>query len=454
LAIRCDPDCRPAGGRFACLVVAAAAACTAAGADGPDVPAEDAAAAEEASDGADGEEEAPSGDADGSSGDAEDGEALRLPWADLHVHCRTVASRCADTASCCPTATWDSVAAATGPGRGALLSLEHFAVKVAVGDEPADYEYELQNERYAEAAAADPALVFLASLECWYDTPFDDPGWADACREDADRWLAAGAAGFKDHVGKVGWLGPWNRLNGFCAVPPETDPAQRDAVCLAQEGVRYPACEPRWRTILAWLVEERGVPVVTHAAERPGAERTPPVEDERCFDARAGAVRPCHEVIADCLLDLAAWAEAELGPEARRRIVVPHFAYLWHPGDSPRLDELLGRGLSVDTAMRVDALGGDGCAMRCFLARYPEQVLFGTDHMLVPDECATRPRYEAYLWALSGAFGEVREFPGCWSWAPVAGLELGSVTVAGCACDVPPALLADVLRGNFERLLE
>ncbi len=315
------------------------------------------------------------------------------PVIDLHTHCFD-----ADCSA-------DSVEASLGGQlQVAALGLEHYAVTEVLGD-PLPEEVPTvrgSNALHLEVADSSDAVHFFASLDCLHDTPASDPEWAARCLEDADAWIEAGAVGFKDHAGKTWdgsgldlalWVGGYNRLAGWCEVS-EDDPTPNRS-CQAQESARMPMDQPEWRAMVQGLVEERGMPVVTHAVPWRGA-------DTQC--GRQGSVGPCFEQAADAVVDFAIWSEANLSEDARRRIVIAHLGFL---DQDPRLEQILDAGLSVD--LTQTALVEQGCALRALVAAYPGQVVLGTD-MDLGLSCLPR-HYEAWMWALLGDADVSERYP-------------------------------------------
>ncbi len=394
------------------------------------------------------------GSPDAGSPEAGTADGALPSWIDVHTHCG-VTSACAEVEGCCSLDSWQAVRERFGGEGAVLLSTEHYAVMQRVGDLTGDEAtlVENLNEIHADGVARDPSLMLFPSLECWYDTPFDDPGWVDACRADVDRWIAAGARGFKDHIGKqfdgsgrdvARWLGGWNRLNGFCDVSADSVEPNRD--CMAQPTVRYPALEGRWREVLRYILEDVRVPVLSHTISWGG--------DDPCFDPMTGTLAACPGVTRRHLLELARWAEANLSLSARRRLIVGHLGFLLSSAeDLDRFVALLDTGVSTETAANLGTLAAAGCGARRLFARYGDQLMFGTDRQSGEGPCGLRT-YEAWFHSLTARIGEERSFDTCTGLVRATGMELGSATAVGCEFDVPPDTLRGFLRDNFLSLYE
>ncbi len=328
-----------------------------------------------------------------------------------------------------------------------MLSLEHYAVASHTGDieDPLlAWGFENLNTIYELAAGSDPNLFLFASLSCWHDTPFGDPGWVDARKADADEWAAAGALGFKDHIGKARhdpdyarWLGTWNRMNGFCTVEPD-DPTPSQT-CMTQDTVIYPALEPAWREVLVYITETLGMPVLTHATTYPSDP-----EEALCHDPLTGLSEECGAVTRSHLLELGHWAEQNLPSASRRRIVVAHLGFFFE--DEPGFMELLDTGLSVDTSAQLWVVAALGCNGRAVMADHGEQILFGTD--IKTDSGYFGETYAAYFHAFQGGVDDLQTFQFWDGPQEVVGMDLDTPVVPGCPYDVPAGTLQRVLRDN------
>ena len=385
---------------------------------------------------------------DDTTGDDDDDTAA-IGWIDVHLHCGERTPDCSqqNLAECCPIDGFADAIQAHGPGYGVMLSLEHYAVASHNGDiEDPDlaWGFEHLNDIYALAVNSDPNLFLFASLSCWHDTPFDDPGWVDACKADADEWAAAGAVGFKDHIGKARhdpdyavWLGSWNRFNGYCTVEPDDPEPSR--TCMTQPGVVYPALEPAWREVLVYITETLGMPVLTHATTYPSDP-----QEATCYDPLTGLSEDCGTVTRSHLLDMGHWAEGELSVQARRRIVVAHLGFYFE--DEPGFQELLDTGLSVDTSAQLWVVATLGCDGRSVMADHGGQILFGSD--IKTDSSYFDESYAAYFHAFQGGVDDLQTFQFWDGPQDVIGMDLDTPVVPGCAYDVPPGTLERVLRVN------
>lgn len=360
------------------------------------------------------------------------------PVIDLHTHCP-------DPAGCDPTSV---EAALDGQLTVVGLSVSHFAIADTLGDpmpaELADLPVEQGNAVHRDTGAQSPAIESFASLDCLRLVPVTDPDFVATCLDDADRLLAEGHLGFKDHAGKtfeggdldVGrWVGAFNRLAGFCDPGAVSAPNQ---ACMTEPGATFPLALDPWRELVRGLVEEREVPLVTHAVPWHGA-------DDVCW-SEADPEASCHDVAADALVDFAHWAEAELSPEARRRVVVAHLGFL--QDDPDRLLAVLDAGLSVDLA-QTDFTAA-GCDLRDLVARYPDQVVAGTDMELGLD-CIPN-HWDAWSWALLGKAGKTRTFRNtCRGTLRVVGAALADPDA--CGIEVPEGAARKVLHDNAAALL-
>ncbi len=317
----------------------------------------------------------------------------------------------------------------------ATASLQHYAIAATLGDPvpPGDELFGIQNETTRLTAARSDQVAFLASLECLADTPASDPGWLAACLADADQWLAAGARGFKDHAGGTfdnsgsdltRWVGAYNRLAGWCAPSATSTSPNRD--CMTEPGARFPMMDPQWRALVGALVEDREVPLLTHAV--PWTE-----SPELCTNG-IGVLEACHDVATTALFDFADWAVANLSPAARRRIVIAHLGYF--QDDLTRLTRILDAGFTVDLAQ--PRLADTGCVLRQFVADYPTQIVLGTD-ITVGQGCSAKT-YEAWCHGLLGPAGVARAFTDtCRGTMQTTGAGLGHPEPGACGI----ALTAD-----------
>jgi hypothetical protein len=361
-------------------------------------------------------------------------------WIDVHTHCGNDSAK-----PCVDGVFWSN--ARNNEGAAVLLGLEHFAVAAENGDIPVNAPElrALTNARYMEAAAADPSIIFFASLPCWHDTLFTEADWSQACKENVDEWLALGAKGFKDHIGKqfdhagnndvTRFLGGWNRLNGFCT----SSSSEPNKDCMSSVSVRYPALEAKWREVVRYIVEDKQVPLITHANSWSGTEQ--------CYDLNLGSVDGCGPVTTRALHDFASWAAATLSEEARKRIIVAHGAH-----SATNALPVLEAGLSIDLAADFlrSALADDACAARSLLSTYPTQVLLGSDHNL--DQACLATSYAALDHMVEATPDNRQSFDTCLDGTIVAGgAALGSPTLSGCP-DIPANTLSNLRRNNFLRL--
>lgn len=392
---------------------------------------------------------------------------------DVHMHCGEIAG-----GRCVKSEAWELIADAGGRGVGA--SVEHWSVTISpelLEESGLEIDVPLieMNEAYQASLSGDQDKTFFVSLECWHDTPFG-PDWAEACKEDARHWIERGASGFKDHAGKhwdsSGDLGMfasgWSARNGLCEGESLSD-------CATHPGVRYPVLEPAWREVIAYIVEELGAPVLTHATTWYGA-------DSVCYDPLRQTERACAEMSREHLLDFAGWARAEIDARSRRRIIIAHAGFMV-PGEKfiPRdadteeeaatraaardalwaqLDELLSSGVSIDTAVTKDfgAMtyqddGRGGCQMRELFARYPDQIVLGTDRLFDNANCLG-PSYQIWEHLLTGPVTGLSErFDTCVGSFQVGGMDLDSPTLDGCPT-VEDGVVDKVLKLNFLSMYE
>jgi hypothetical protein len=386
---------------------------------------------------------------------------LKAKWIDVHTHCDAKELVSCDTGQCCNIARWAPVANAGGGA--VVLSTEHFHVIKALGDALPEAIQKLDTENINEitsnSAKKAKALGFFISLDCWHNAKLTGDGkqWAASCKADVDRWVAQGAIGFKDHIGKqfnnegegadfTRWLGSWNRFNGFCNVPQGTpNPNQ---ACMGQQGARYPALEPAWREVIRYIIEVKKLPILTHATSYYTAS-------ERCWDplvSQNDKVRSCVDAGQAHLLSLAAWLKANVSAKARSRVIIGHLGFLQQ--NAIALESVLKAGLSSEIAVGVGFLAGKTCELRQLLSQYPKQIMFGTD-INIDRECSIH-NYSAWLHLLSGKWGNIKPFNICFAPQPaqIPGAELGTPQVTGCPYNVPPDLLPDLMKNNFLRLYQ
>lgn len=365
---------------------------------------------------------------------------------DLHLHCQNPTLTCDGGVPCCDVGGWSSLTEGLDAPAGALLSLEHYTLISPDAGRPPSIPFQNQTVRLHAQA---PTLVWFASLPCWHAQPWG-PGWLEACKADVDAQLQAGAKGFKDHTGKtfmhseaVGdglhWLGAWNRVNALCTAPPGS--TQPNAACLASPGAVYPTTEAGYRALVRYIVEEKQAVLVTHLRDWGDAP-------ERCFDPALQAPRRCADLTRDQALAFAAWARGTLTPEAARRVVVAHMAFVAREPET--LNALLEAGLSVDTAALITQLRH--CEARALIARYPRQIAWGSDAEL-GSRCLG-PSMASWNHLLSGAMDDERRFTGtCSGDVTIKGLELRSAKVKACQEVLPEQAYERVAGGNARELL-
>jgi hypothetical protein len=413
-----------------------------------------------------------------------------IRFIDTHMHCGGVAGD--DTTRCGVGETWKG--AATEGAAGVILSIEHWTMSLpdeaseAVREQGGVLGYtDQQNEIYAATAAAEPSLAFFASLECWHDTPFG-PDWEQACKDDARRWIEAGANGFKDHVGKQ-WqsandgvavadagvfAGAWSRRAGRCAQIAGDTP-NRD--CVQSEEVVYPLLTEEWREVVRYIVEDLGAPIISHSTTWYGAA-------EQCWDPLSSSLRSCSDMSRDHLLDFLDWAQTGIEADARRRFVVAHGAFAV-PGEPfvPRpdeteaetaerlaaaqalleqLDQILSAGVSVESATSKDFMALTfrrepelgACAVRDLFARYPDQLMFGTDGLVDRGTCLAST-YQAWEDLLTlGVNEQSPERDACFGRVQSYGLDLDTPIISECESEVPADALQRFLTRNFLALYE
>ncbi len=331
---------------------------------------------------------------------------------DLHTHCPPDQTTCAVESL---------EGARDGSVTAVVAGLSHYAIAQTLGDALPDELSALpDNNRVALDASVSRNVLWMPSLDCLVDTPGSDPDFTAACLEDADRMLAEGAVGFKDHAGKTfdsddqdiaRWVGGYNRLAGWCSPPTDSEHPNLD--CLTEADIRFPLEVDAYREVIRGVVQERGRIWLTHAVPFHGSE-------ERCAD------QACFDRAADALVGFAEWAAGEGGLDAgaRRRVVVAHMGFL--QDDDVRLAAVLDAGFTVDLAQTQ--LMSRGCELRALVAEYPGQVVLGTDLMHGPS-CVGRT-YDAWVYALLGPADES---------APFRDTCRGTVRPVGAALDEPDA---------------
>lgn len=369
-----------------------------------------------------------------------DAAGLDVGLVDFHTHCFQES---------CDTRT---VAAETGGDVFVLTAaLQHYAIAEPLGD-PIPSELAgvaRSNAIHAATAEGSDRVGLLASLECLSDTPGSDSGWVAACAEDADRWLAAGALGFKDHAGKAHddseldlalWVGAYNRYAGFCEVDPESSTPNAD--CLEAPGFRFPLAVPAWREMVREIVEVRRAPLLTHT--------TPFSGTSRMCSRLDGSMASCHTVAVEALLDFVDWAERELSAEARRRIVLAHLAFLQN--DEVRLRRVLDAGFTVDLA-QTELITMAGCRLRELAGLYPRQIVLGTD-IDIGASCRARS-WEAWRYTLEGPAGVERVFSDtCRGTMRPVGAELDEPGPTACDLPIPSGTGERVRWRNALELLD
>lgn len=373
---------------------------------------------------------------------------------DLHLHCFPTAT--CDGVPCCDLSRWNSVMGDRSDVAGVLLSLQHFGVLEKLGALPAAQAFiPRQNETVKLHATRTPTVAWFSSLPCWTDAPWG-PTWLAHCQADVDAQLALGAKGFKDHSGKtyahnpapgdaLHWLGAWNRLNGTCPTVGATD-TNANGQCLATAGARFPGFESDYRALVRYVVEAKEAVWLTHMRDWSGAT-------ESCFDPTSQTVRSCADVTKEQLLAFAAWARGALPQPARRRIVVAHLGFFSNDSDS--LQALLDAGLSLDTSAGISDLSAAGCSARAVLAKFPDQIVWGSD----ADIGATCLPATLASWnhLFTGTLNDERTFRDtCSGTVRVRGLDLRSASVPACQGEttVPADLYDRVVRTNASWLLK
>lgn len=355
------------------------------------------------------------------------------PILDVHTHCPVDRLDC----DLSPLAEAEGVTAA-------VLGLSHYAIGTELGDPkpPEISDLAGNNDAVAAATMASNQALLVPSLDCLAMVAGSDADFTQRCLEDADRWLAQGAVGFKDHAGKTfdgeidaaRWVGAYNRLAGWCETAPNSPTPNLD--CLGQDTMRMPLEVPAWREMIRGLVEERGVPVLSHATPWHGSDTLCGANQERCFDRAS-----------DALVDFASWAESELSEDARRRFVVLHLGFF--SMDEVRLRAVLDAGFSVDLA-QTDLMGA-GCGIRALVAEYPDQVVLGTD--IFHGLSCTSLHYEAWTYALMGAADQPRTIRNtCRDTVTPIGAELANPDAGTCGIAVEPGVHRKVLFDNAARL--
>lgn len=389
------------------------------------------------------------------------GSLLAANWIDVHTHCDIQEIVSCPSGKCCNVARWRPVAQAGGAA--VIASTEHFHIVKHNKDPLPDlikfFPTDQINEIVEASVAKAPGLGFFISLDCWHADKLvgDGKAWAEACKRYVDQWVARGAIGFKDHIGKqfnneggtsdyARWLGGWNRFNGFCQPPAGTSAPNQ--TCMEKEGVRYPALEPAWREVIRYITEVKKLPILTHATSYYTAS-------ERCWDPLAKTqdkVRSCAAANQEHLRSLATWLKDNLSAKARSRVIMAHLGFLQ---EAPALlEEVMKAGLSTEIAVGVAFLSGKTCQLRQLIAAYPKQIMFGTD-INIDRECSAI-NYQAWSHLLTGAWKQPKSFNICFAKQPVPiyGADLDQKTVTGCAADLPEGTLNDLLKENFLRLFD
>ena len=208
------------------------------------------------------------------------------PILDIHTHCPTESPTCDVT---------PLEQARGGQVTAGVLGLTHYAIAESLGDEvPAEFAPLMANNQAVLDVSSSEHVLLMPSLECLMDTPGSDPGFTAACLADADRWIALGAVGFKDHAGKTyegsevdlaRWVGAYNRFAGWCVVD-DTESAPNQA-CVTQSTMRFPLAVDAYREVVRGVVEDREKVWLTHAVPWYGSE-------DVCGSAQ-GPQR-CHDV--------------------------------------------------------------------------------------------------------------------------------------------------------------
>lgn len=339
---------------------------------------------------------------------------------------------------------------------GVLLSLQHFAVLEKLGALPEAQPFiPRQNETVKLHATKTPTVAWFSSLPCWTEERWG-PTWLSRCQADVDAQLALGARGFKDHTGKtyahnpaqgdaLHWLGAWNRLNATCPSVSTAD-TNVNGQCLATMGARFPGFEPDYRALVKYVVETKQAVWLTHMRDWSGAPET-------CFDPMTQSVRSCADVTKGQLLAFATWAKSSLSKDAARRIVIAHLGFFTN--DTESLQALLDAGLTLDTAAGIKDLSAAGCSARTLMAKYPDQLVWGSDADI---GAACLPATMAsWNHLFTGKLGDELTFRDtCSGTVTLRGLELRSPTVAACKGqgDVPADLYDRVVRTNASWLLK
>lgn len=353
-----------------------------------------------------------------------------VPWIDAHTHC-VMADEC-DAAR---------VRDATGTGGALVASLEHYTINENFGVvDPRLAPFTVQNQTVAALAAENAEIDWLASLPCWHEVPASDAGWVEACKADVDAMLAAGAVGFKDHVGKQfdnegdldegRFLGAYNRFAGNCP-----DAVSNEA-CMQAAAAQYPMMQSSYREVVRYIVEEKEAVLLTHS----GSYFTAP---EQCyFD---GEVEACPAVLVNAQQDFADWVARELSAEAAQRIIIAHFGFLQE--DTDVLLALLDAGVSLDTA-QGRFLFGLGCEGRATFAEFKDQWIFGTD-LFFEQSCKN---YDAWFHMFTGEADAEAVYETCGGEVVVRGMDLDNPNACGIEAD--PDTVEAILAGNLLRLLK
>lgn len=371
---------------------------------------------------------------------------------DLHLHCFPTTT--CDGVPCCDLSRWNAAMGDRSDVGGVLLSLQHFSVLQKLGGLPEAQAFiPRQNETVRLHATKTPTVAWFSSLPCWSEERWG-PTWLTRCQADVDAQLGLGARGFKDHTGKtyahnaaqgdaLHWLGAWNRLNGACSSV--TADANPNGQCLSTMGARFPGFEPDYQALVKYVVETKKAVWLTHMRDWSGAPET-------CFDPTTQSVRSCADVTKGQLLAFAAWAKASLSREAARRIVIAHLGFFTN--DTEALTALLDAGLTLDTAAAIKDLSTAGCRARALMAKYPDQLVWGSDADI---GAACLPATMAsWNHLFTGKLGDERTFRDtCSGTVALRGLDLKSPTVSACKGqgDVPADLYDRVVHTNAARLL-
>jgi len=94
------------------------------------------------------------------------------------------------------------------------------------------------------------------------------------------------------------------------------------------------------------------------------------------------------------------------------------------------------------------------CIVRELFARYPDQLLFGTDGLVDRGACLAGS-YKAWRDLLTRGvdeIGPVRD--ACFGQVQTCGLDLDSTTINECESELPPDMVERFLMGNFLALYD